>query len=285
LRVNFDLYCQQKAAPAGSASYYALRRAARPDRSGATALLAYREELAQTVYACTDLSVGQAKFAWWRQEVQSLDEVADRPPSHPVTRALAARLPNPSAELAALQKLAESYAKDLEQTRYFDSTQLDDYLRGTAGESAQLLARCAGMHEERALGAVAQLGQGIALAQLLCDVGLHARRGRIYLPVDALQQFSVPAADLIGGRYSAEFAALMAFQTERARDLIGQAFAQLRADTQLARSSWAVSGAQAVIAQALLKEIEAERFNVLQQRILLTPLRMFWLTCRGPRFI
>jgi 15-cis-phytoene synthase len=282
-RVNFDHYCQQKAAPAGSAVYYAVRQAAAADRPRLTALFAYRRELEETIETCSDVAVGQAKLAWWQREIQSLASVDGTPPTHPVTRALAAYLPDPRAELAALQAVAEGYAMDLDQARYLDYAGLNQYLLRVGGQGALLVARAAGMRSSAALEAAAQLGHALALAQLLRDVGQHARHGRIYLPVDELQRFGVTAADIINRRYGDAFAALMTFQVMRARAAIVAALAALRTDPHTRRAARATLGVQAAIALATLAEIEAERYEVLHQQIFLTPLRMLWLAWRGAR--
>jgi phytoene synthase len=47
--VNFDEYCQQKAAPPGSSSYYALRQAPAGRQPLLTALFALRREFEETV--------------------------------------------------------------------------------------------------------------------------------------------------------------------------------------------------------------------------------------------
>ena len=55
------------------------------------------------------------------------------------------------------------------------------------------------------------------LTNIIRDVGDDARRGRIYLPVDELQQFDVKAHEILEPRcYSERFTALMQFQAERA---------------------------------------------------------------------
>src|SRR5271170_3412202 len=84
-RVNFDHYCQQKAAPVGSAVYYALRQAKAADRPGLTALFAYRRELEETIETCSEVGVGQAKLMWWQRELQSLAGGERAAPAHPVT--------------------------------------------------------------------------------------------------------------------------------------------------------------------------------------------------------
>jgi phytoene synthase len=281
--VNFDLYCQQKAAPVGSAVYYALRQCAAADRPRLTAVFAFRRELEETIETCSDISIGQAKLAWWQGEIETLSVGSQTPPTHPVARALHAHLAEPAAAVAALQAVAQGYAMDLEQARYLDYPGLCQYLTKVGGQGALLIARAAGAHAPAALDAAAALGAALLLAQLLRDVGLHARHGRIYLPVNELQRFGVTAADIINGRYSDAYTALMAFQVERARSAITMALAALRAAPETRRAARATLGAQAAIALASLTEIEAGRYQVLHQQILLTPLRMLWLAWRGAR--
>jgi phytoene synthase len=58
-------------------------------------------------------------------------------------------------------------------------------------------------------------------------VGEDARKGRIYLPINELQQFNVTAADLLNARHSEKFEQLMAFQAARAQAAYDEAFALL----------------------------------------------------------
>jgi len=105
-------------------------------------------------------------------------------------------------------------------------------------------------------------------------VGEDARRGRIYLPVNELQQFSVTAQDILTRSYSERFTALMTFQAQRAHRLYDQALALLPAQDRRAQKPGLM---MASIYRALLREIERDQFQVLHQRISLTPLRKFWL--------
>jgi phytoene synthase len=288
IRVNFDLYCQDKAAPAGMPADYALRAAAAAHRPLLTALFAFRRELEDTVEYCSELSVGLAKLSWWQAEIESLKSAATLDPvfkrgpkpTHPVALALSAYLPSPTAAVAALQAIAQGYKSDLEQERYWDFRDLSIYLDQTSGQFATLIARLCGIEEGAACGAAGRLGQALGLAHIACEVGHHARRGRIYIPVDEMQHFGVTAADIISRRYSDAFAALMAFQIERARAGIGEALAGLR---HLRRRLRAVLEVQAALALATLAEIEADNYSVLHQRISLTPLRLAWLAWRAGR--
>lgn len=291
--MNFDLYCQDKAAPVGTPAYYALRQAAIGQRPLLTALFAFRRELEDTVEHCSEVAVGQAKLAWWQSEIASLavlgpaDSLVSvdptgpgRVPAHPVTLALAAYLPDAAAEVAALQAMVQGYEMDLEQARYLDFRGLSTYLAKTGGQFAMLIARASGLQEAAALDAAGRLGQALGLAHIVREVGHHARQGRIYIPVDEMQRFGVTAADVINRRYSEAFTALMKFQLERARSGLLEACKGLRGSRRPAR---ATLEAQAAIARVMLDEIEADAYQVLHQHIALTPLRMTWLAWRAGR--
>ena len=79
---------------------------------------------------------------------------------------------------------------------------------------------------------------------------------------------------MLKGVYSDRFTALMRFQAERAHRLYDEALALLPAADRRAQKPGLM---MASIYRTLLREIEAEHFQVLHQRIALTPLRKFWL--------
>jgi phytoene synthase len=69
----------------------------------------------------------------------------------------------------------------------------------------------------------------------------------------------------------------MQFQYERAQQYYEQAFAQLPA---VDRKSQRPGLIMAAIYRTLLDEIRAENFQVLHQRIALTPVRKLWLAAK-----
>jgi phytoene synthase len=66
----------------------------------------------------------------------------------------------------------------------------------------------------------------------------------------------------------------MAFQTQRARQLYDQAFAQLPPEDKKTQRPGLI---MAAIYRTLLDEIEADGFQVLDRRTSLTPLRKIWI--------
>ena len=92
-----------------------------------------------------------------------------------------------------------------------------------------------------------------------------------------LKQFEVKAADLLERRYSDGFTRLMRFQAERAHRTYDEALARL---PEVDRATQKPGLMMANIYRSLLREIEADGFKVLHQRISLTPLRKLWIAMR-----
>jgi 15-cis-phytoene synthase len=298
--VNFDEYCQQKAAPPGSSSYYALRQAPAGRQPLLTALFALRREFEETVKETSDPTVGRTKLAWWQKEIAAL---AAGTPSHPVSKALAAHLgdgvnngtkaPASSeapgaaavtaaieAEYPALQTLLAGFEMDLDQARYLDYPNLRRYLQGVGGTFATLVARATAQDPAQAAAWAAPLGQALLQAQLVAELGNDARHGRIYIPIDEMQRYNVTAADVINRKYSDAFIEMMRFQTKRARDALNTAIAALPSGE---RRTQRTLRAQAALALALLDEVERDGYQVLHQSIALTPIRKLWIAWRAAR--
>jgi phytoene synthase len=275
--VNVDDYCQQKAAPPGSSTYYALRQASATRQPLIAALFALRRELEETARETSDPTVGRTKLAWWQKELAAF---ADGTPSHPVTQALAQHLPDPRAEYPALQALLAGFEMDLDQARYLDFPNLQRYMEGVGGTFAALLARVSANEPRGAERWSVPLGNALVLAQFVPEIGNDARHGRIYVPIDELQRYGVTAADLINRRYSDAFTELMQFQTARAREALQTALAAIPASE---RRTQRTLRAQAALSLALLDEIEREHFQVLHQQIVLTPIRKLWIAWRAAR--
>ncbi|MGY6253424.1 squalene/phytoene synthase family protein [Paraburkholderia caledonica] len=277
--MNFDEYCQQKAAPPGSSTYYALRQAPAASQPRLTALFALRREFEETVKEVSDPAIGRTKLAWWQNELAAL---AAGTPTHPVSKALAASLPDVKTEYPALQALLSGFEMDLDQARYLDYPNLRRYVQAVGGTFASLVARSArtkaSADGSKAPDWSAPLGEALLLAQLVVETGNDARHGRIYIPIDEMQRFNVTAADLINRKYSDAFTDLMRFQTKRARDAVRTALAAVPASERRSQRTLLAQGA---LASALLDEIERDGYHVLHQRIALTPIRKLWIAWRA----
>lgn len=269
--MNPQDYVQQKAAASGSSFYYAFLFLPPPKRAAITAFYAFCREVDDVVDDMVDPSVAATKLQWWRTQVA---QAYAGHPSHPVMQALMPLAASFQIEERHLQAVIEGCQMDLSQSRYLDYPNLQRYCHLVAGEVGEVAARIFGQTQASTTSYAHTLGQALQLTNIIRDVGEDARRGRIYLPMSDLKQFGVPAQEILNGSYSERFTALMQFQAQRAHGLYDQALALLpAADLRTQKPGLMMAS----IYRALLREIEAENFAVLHQRISLTPLRKLWL--------
>ena len=266
-----DEYCQQKTAQSGSSFYYSFLFLPPERRRAITALYAFCREVDDTVDETSDGSVARIKLAWWRTEVSNMYKGT---PTHPVTQALQPHVAAYKLEEQHLQAIVDGMEMDLDQSRYLDYAGLQKYCWRVAGVVGILSASIFGYTNPQTLAYAEKLGLAFQLTNIIRDVGDDARKGRIYLPVNELQQFNVTAADILNFRHSEKFEALMQFQAERAQRTYDEALALLpKEDRRTQRPGLMM----AAIYRTLLDEIQRDRFHVLNQRISLTPLRKLWL--------
>ena len=269
-----EQYVQEKAAASGSSFYYAFLFLAPPRRAAITAFYAFCREVDDVADDVSDPGVAATKLAWWRSEVASTFAGS---PSHPAMQALLPHVKTYAIEPAHLLAVIEGCQMDLEQTRYLDFANLARYCDLVAGVVGEVAANIFGRTLASTVDYAHRLGLAMQLTNIVRDVGDDARRGRIYLPVDELQRFDVKAAEILERRYSDRFTALMRFQAERAHRVYDEAFALLGDADRAAQKPGVM---MANIYRTLLREIEADGFAVLHQRISLTPIRKLWIAMR-----
>ena len=269
-----EQYVQQKAAASGSSFYYAFLFLPKPRRAAITAFYAFCREVDDVVDDMVDPGVARTKLAWWQAEVAKAFAGA---PTHPVLLALMPLTATYSIEQRHLQAIIEGCQMDLEQTRYLDYAGLQRYCHLVAGVVGEVAASIFGQTQPQTTAYAHRLGQALQLTNIIRDVGEDALRGRIYLPVSDLQQFDVKAHEILKRTYSDRFTALMKYQATRAQALYDEAFALLPAADRRAQKPGLM---MASIYRTLLGEIERDNFQVLHQRVSLTPLRKLWLAWR-----
>ena len=269
-----DEYCQQKAAASGSSFYYSFLFLPSERRRAITALYAFCREVDDVVDETSEMEIAAAKLAWWRAEVANL--FAGNP-QHPVTKALGVFKDQFSISEKRLNEVIDGMEMDLTQTRYLDWPGLERYCYRVASVVGLLAAGIFGYRDTRTLDYARELGIAFQLTNIIRDVGEDARKNRIYLPMAELKQFAVPASDILNGKQTREFAELMAFEAQRAREHYEKAMQALPAADRKAQRPGLV---MAAIYRTLLDEIERDGFRVLAQRTSLTPLRKFWIAWR-----
>jgi phytoene synthase len=273
-------YVQQKAAASGSSFYYAFLFLPPERRAAITAFYAFCREVDDVVDEVTDVGIAQTKLAWWRREVA---QAYGGEKSHPVMQALMPHTEPFGIEARHLLAVIDGCQMDLEQNRYLDFANLQQYCHLVAGVVGEVAARIFGQTQPQTTEYAHRLGLAFQLTNIVRDVGEDAVRGRIYLPVNELQRFDVKAHELLKrgeapgmnkADFERRFRDLMRFQCERALQTYGEALALL---PEVDRRSQKPGLMMASIYRTLLSEIAADPLLVLTRRVSLTPLRKFWL--------
>lgn len=269
--ISAQNYVQQRAAASGSSFYYAFLFLPPQRRAAITAFYAFCREVDDVVDEVQDTGVAAAKLAWWQREVNA---AFAGQATHPVMQALMPHVPVFDIQAAQLQAIIRGCEMDLEQSRYLDWPGLKQYCHLVAGVVGEVSARIFGQSDASTTEYAHRLGLAFQLTNIIRDVGEDAMRGRIYLPISELQQFGVKAHEITKREYSDRFVQLMHFQAARAHQMYDEALELLPAADRRAQKPGLM---MASIYRTLLREIEASGFQVLHQRISLTPLRKFWL--------
>lgn len=268
-------YCQDKAASSGSSFYNSFRFLPKDKRRAITALYAFCREVDDVVDECSDANVARTTLNWWRSEVAA---IYSGKPQHPVAIALVPIVKQYNMAQEHLLEIIDGMEMDLDQPRYADFKALQLYCYRVASVVGLLTVEIFGYTDRQTLKYAHDLGIAFQLTNIIRDVGEDARRNRIYLPMDELQQFGVPSADILNAHETENFQKLMAFQIERARQYYSQALDHLPAVDRKAQRTGLI---MAAIYQATLDEVVSSGCHVLKERVSLTPTYKLWLAIKA----
>jgi 15-cis-phytoene synthase len=199
----------------------------------------------------------------WREELAA---VYDGTPSHAIGIALADAAPRFGLAREHFEELIRGVEMDLRCRRYQTFDDLYAYCYRVASTVGLLCIEIFGRTQPSATDYAVDLGIAFQLTNILRDVNEDAERGRIYLPLEDLERFGCTEDDLLQARYSANVAALMAFECGRARAYYLRAQGALPPED---RRALAPAEAMRFIYERLLGRIESRRFDVFGPRITL----------------
>lgn len=274
-----DLYCKKKALESGSSFYYSFLFLNPIAKQAIIAVYAFCREVDDIVDHYTEKAIAEQKLIFWHAEI---DRVYAGNAEHPVGKALVTSLKSFPLKKHLFQEILQGMHMDLAYHGYQTFEDLRLYCHCVASTVGLLAAEIFGYQDKQTLEYAKNLGLALQLVNIIRDVGEDARRGRIYIPEEELAQFSISTKALLSGQYSQNFKALMRHQADRARGYYEKAQNALPSVDQYAQRCGLI---MAQIYFSLLAEIEKMDFQVLDQRIALTPLRKLWIAWRTARKI
>ena len=122
--------------------------------------------------------------------------------------------------LPLFRDLLDAFAQDVSKTRYADFPELLDYCRRSANPVGRLILHLVGQTDAESLRRSDCICSALQLINFWQDVAVDWQKNRVYLPQADLARLHIDETQIAANRWSAEWAALMDFQTDRARRLM-----------------------------------------------------------------
>jgi phytoene synthase len=245
--------------------YYAFLALPRARREALYAVYAFCRTVDDIADLGTDATAQRAGLAAWRRDIARCYERGPAP-EHPIAVQLAEAVRRFALPRPALEAIVEGCEMDLQRATYETFEDLAPYCYRVASAVGLCCIEIFGYTDPRAREYAVSLGMALQLTNIIRDVGVDARNGRVYIPQHDLRAFGVAEGDLRGGRYGDGFVRLMAFQAARAREHYAKAWAAFPAVDARSLVPAEIMGR---IYFALLGEIEARRFRVFDERVAL----------------
>jgi phytoene synthase len=275
--------CSRLTRKSGSNFYYAFLFLPRPRREALYAVYAFCRIVDDVADLGTDAGAQRKELDRWRSEIARCYEGGEL--QDPVARRLAEAVRAYPIPRAALEAVVDGVEMDLERRSYESFDALYPYCYRVAGAVGLCCIEIFGYRDPRAREYAVNLGVALQLTNIMRDIRSDALAGRVYVPQRDLRQFRVTADDLRAGRYTDAFVALMEYEAARARHFYTTARAAFPAADARTLVAAEIMGR---IYYALLAELEARRFQVLEDRVSLPARRKLgialrtWLGARLP---
>jgi phytoene synthase len=257
----------------GTSFYYAFRILPPEKRQALYALYAF----CRVVDDCADEAdgEGEAGLDRWLEEAR---RAFSGQPQTELGRELAGSVRLFPMPLACFERIVAGCRQDLANVRFPDFVSLRAYCERVASAVGLASIEIFGYTDPSAREYATELGVALQLTNILRDLASDARRGRLYVPIDELDRFGLEPEAFVrraseGGPAPLEWAPLLGFQLERAREHYARARAALPAAD---RRSLASAEIMAAIYRAVLETVAARRFR-LTPRVRISGPRRAWI--------
>jgi phytoene synthase len=269
----------------------AVRRIARdadPDRSLAAlfaprearadlfALYAFNVELARIGELVTEPGLGAIRLQWWREALERA--AGGEATGHPIADAFGATIVRRNLSRDRIAALIDARSFDIETKHMPDRESLDAYLDATAGTLFALAAGILGARGEDVEAAARLAGRAYGLTGLMRALPVHAARGLVFLPGEALRRYGTSPFEVLAGRTSAGLDRLLAELRASAREALAEARVKIVGLDPSARAAFIPLS----LVEPYLRALEKSRGDPLHEIADINPLYRLWRLSRAP---
>jgi len=207
-------YCKKKTKESRSSFLIAFIFLNKKKRHALNALYAFCREVDDIVDDSNEFKTGKIKLDWWRNEINRLYK---KKPQHPVTKELLIYIDDFKLSKIYFDEIIDGMEMDLHFNRYKNFEQLQLYCYRVASCVGILSAHIFGFRDAKTLKYAHNLGIALQLTNIIRDIGEDAKRGRIYIPTDALKKSNLTEADILNFKENKKIKILIEDQAKRAK--------------------------------------------------------------------
>jgi phytoene synthase len=189
------------------------------------ALYAFNAELSRVGELAREPGLGTIRLQWWREAIERA--ASGEAVGHPVADAFGATVARRKLSGDRVSGLIDARAFDIEGKIMPDMAALDAYLNDTACAVFALAAEILGGKGQNLARAARPAGRAYGLTGLLRALPVHAARGLVFLPANALRRHGTSPEEVLAGMRSQGLETTLAELRATAREELREAKAQI----------------------------------------------------------
>ena len=247
----------------GSSFYYSFSFLPKYQREALRVVYAFCRSTDDIVDNTRDVRSNIDRLHKWRVE---LENALDGNSSYPILNQLSITAKRFKIPVVHFYELLKGVEMDLVKSRYETFDELREYCYLVASSVGLMCLEIFGSRSERTREYAGNLGIALQLTNILRDVGIDAKYGRVYLPQEDMLRFGCSDVDILANRYSPEFVALMEYEAQRAEKYFQLAQACFPAEDR--RAMFAAKIMERIYFHTLLR-IKKARYNVFDKSVFL----------------
>jgi 15-cis-phytoene synthase len=252
------------AAAAGRTSfYYSFAFLPRIQKEAIKTVYAFCRTTDDIVDNTEDVNTNLDRLHRWREE---LERSLTGSSQYTILNQLSAIAKRFNIPMDHFHDLVRGVEMDLVKNRYATFDELYHYCTLVASSVGLMTLGIFGAPSKKAGDYAINLGVALQLTNIIRDVGIDARYGRIYIPKEDLDRFGYTERELLSRQVSSAFYRLMEFQADRAEEYYRKAQELLPREER--RHMFAATIMGRIYYHTLLR-IRRQGFNVFDQEIAL----------------
>lgn len=270
-------YCRDKVLQSRSSFFYPLLLLQPDKREAMFAVYAFCREVDDIADGPLRQEEAETKLAWWRTEVDALFQGH---PQHPVTVALLKARERYDLPQEPFLEMIDGQEMDLHHRPFPTLADLEGYANRVAVTVGRLTMRIFGGEREASDRFSHHLGLAFQFTNILRDVAEDARRQRVYVPLELLEEQGITPEEILAGEWPGGMEKALAPLADTAERHYRLARENANGQDRTAFISPLV---MAGVYEAYLDHLKAVRFDVVHHPIRFSAPKKIWLCWKAWR--